>query len=68
MKRVCQIGSMSVRVNHPVTGEPLLAPVRISDISDELGPTFIVEPMLLMRVGRSNGKAYVGTPIMGVPV
>lgn len=68
MKQVCQIGSMSVLVNHPVTGAALLAPVRISDISDELGPTFIVEPLKFMRVHYVKGRAVIGHPAMGVPV
>lgn len=68
MKAAVQRGTLTMIVSHPLTGADLIAPVRISDISDELGPTFIVEPMLFMRVGRCNGNAFVGSPVMGVPV
>lgn len=67
MKQVCQFGSMLGRVNHPVTGAALLAPVRISDISDELRPTFIVEPLKFMPVHYVKGRAVIGSPVMGVP-
>lgn len=63
-----RFGPLGMIVRHPKSGVDLLAPVRVSDISDELGPTFIVEPLKFCRVGRNNGKACVGRPVLGVPV